>query len=240
MLTRRALNHTYWIITAALFALGIYLVVDYAPTESTMGVVQKILYIHLPVAISMFIAALVVFIASAGYLVKREMWWDDLAAAAGSVTVLLATIVLLTGMTWARSAWGAWWTWTPRLTFSLVLWLLYVVYMLIRPSIDSPRRRALVCSVYGLAAFLDVPLVYLSTKLMPDIHPASIALELPMQRTLLFWFLPVVMLTGGFVCARYRINRTTRLARAVDATESDSLLSASVGADPRSIKGATS
>jgi heme exporter protein C len=216
---KRFATPTYWTITAALFLIGLALVAFYAPVESSMGVVQKIFYVHLPVAICMFIAALTVFIASIGYLLKRSLWWDDLAAAAGSVTALLATVVLLTGMTWGRSAWGAWWSWTPRLTFSLVLWLLYIVYVLIRPSIDSPQRRALICAVYGLAAFLDVPLVYLSTKLMPDIHPGSITLEPAMQRTLLFWFAPVLMLTVGMIRARFVLNRASHPPRYVEETD---------------------
>lgn len=217
----------YWTITAALFLIGIAMVAFYAPVESSMGVVQKIFYIHVPSAICMFLAAFTVFIASIGYLLKRSLWWDDLAAAAGVVTALLATVVLLTGMTWGRSAWGAWWSWTPRLTFSLVLWLLYVVYVLIRPSIDSPQRRALICAVYGLAAFLDVPLVYLSTKLMPDIHPASITLDPAMQRTLLFWFLPVLMLAAGLIHARFTLNRASRPTRYAD---DEDMLDAPVGA----------
>ena len=90
---------------------------------------------------------------------------------------VLCSIVLLTGMIWGRGAWGLWWTWSPRLTFSLMLWLLYVVYLIIRNSIESSQRRAVISAVYGVIAFLDVPLVYLSARLMPDIHPASIELD---------------------------------------------------------------
>jgi len=208
---KRSFTPIFWIITFILYGVGLWMTAFYAPVESTMGIVQKIFYVHLPVAISTFLAALVVFIASLGYLLQRKMWWDDLAAAAGKVTALYCSVVLLTGMTWAHSAWGTWWTWSPRLTFSLVLWLLYVVYLIIRPAIDSPQRRALVSAVYGLAAFLDVPLVYMSTKLMPDIHPESIALEPAMQRTLLVWFAPVLMTMGGLITVRYRLTRASRV-----------------------------
>jgi heme exporter protein C len=100
-------------------------------------------------------------------------------------------------MIWGHSAWGQWWTWSPRLTFSLVLWLLYVVYVMIRASIESPQRRALISAVYGTIAFLDVPLVWLSVRLMPDIHPTSIALAWPMKLTLIAWFVPVILLSAG-------------------------------------------
>jgi heme exporter protein C len=203
----------YWIITLLALAGAIAMLFTYTPTERTMGVVQKIFYFHLPVAINSFAACFVVFVASIGYIWQRRMWWDDLAVAAGRVAVLLLTIVLITGMIWGKSAWGQWLTWTSwRLTFSLVLWLLYVVYLMIRRAIESPRRRAMVCSVYGIAAFLDVPLVYLSVKLLPEtVHPESISLEPAMQRTLLVWFLPITLLTAGLILARFGLNRRQRV-----------------------------
>ena len=208
--SRRIFAIAFWLLVLALFAATVAMLARYTPVETTMGPVQKIFYLHLPVAINTFLACLVVFIASIGYLWQRKMWWDDLAAASGKVAVLLCTIVLLTGMIWGRSAWGTWWTWSPRLTFSLVLWILYVVYLMIRPSIESPQRRAVVSAVYGIAAFLDVPLVYLSVKLMPDIHPSSIALEPAMKLTLLAWFAPVTLITAGLVALRFRLNRRLR------------------------------
>jgi heme exporter protein C len=201
----------YWILTLLLFAATMIVMIEYTPVEKSMGLVQKIFYIHLPVAINTFVAAAIVFVASIGYLWQRRMWWDDLAGAAGKITALFCAVVLLTGMIWGKSAWGHWWTFSPRLTLSLVLFLLYVVYVMIRPAIESPQRRAVVSAVYGIAAFVDVPLVYFSIKLMPqDIHPQSISLEPSMQRTLLIWFLPVTMLMAGLVAMRYRLNRRLR------------------------------
>jgi heme exporter protein C len=154
---------------------------------------------------------MVVFIASIGYLWQQKMWWDDLASAAARITVLFCSIVLLTGMVWGKSAWGQWWSWSPRLTFSLVLWLLYVVYLIIRPSIESPHRRALISAVYGLIAFIDVPLVHMSTRLMPDIHPISIEMAPAMKLTLLCWFVPVTMLAFGLIVERCRLNTRLRI-----------------------------
>jgi heme exporter protein C len=191
----------------------------WVPEEQKMGVVQKIFYLHLPVAISTFLACAVSFIASIGYLWQRRQKWDDLAFAAAGVAVVLCTVVLLTGMIWGRCSWGQWWTWSPRLTFSLVLWLLYVVYLMIRPSIPSRSRRALVSAVYGVVIFLDVPLVHLSTRLMPDIHPGAIQLEAPMKLTLALWFVPVIMLTAGLIVTRYRLARRESLLAQPAASE---------------------
>jgi heme exporter protein C len=218
----------YWVATVALFVGILLMIAFYAPVERQMGIVQKIFYLHLPVAINAFLAAFLVFVGSIGYLWYRSMWWDDFAAAAGKITVLFCGIVLLTGMFWGRSAWGVWWTWSPRLTFSLVLFLLYVVYVLIRPAIHSAQRRAIVSAVYGIVAFLDVPLVYLSTKLMPDVHPASISLEPAMRHTLLLAFLPVTLLMFGLLTARFRLNRRLR-------TLEESQLESSYGSQPLTI-----
>ena len=205
------LKYGYWVIAALLFAGGVVLVFAWTPTEATMGPVQKIFYLHLPAAINTFLALMVCFIASVGYLWKRQQQFDDLALAGAKVGVLRGSLVLLTGMLWSRSAWGTWWTWSPRLTFSLVLWLLYTVYLVIRPSIEGQQRRAMISAVYGIVAFVDVPLVYLSVKLMPDIHPTSIALAPAMQWTLGYWFLPITMINIGLLAVAYRLHRREAL-----------------------------
>lgn len=203
---RRISTPLYWTVTAALFAAAIVVSVRYTPVEATMGQAQKIFYLHLPTAINTFLACAVAFVAGVGYLWQRRRMWDDLGVAAARTAVVLGTVVLATGMIWGRSAWNAWWTWSPRLTFSLVLWLLYVVYLVLRPSILSPHRRALVGAVYLVVAFLDVPLVYLSVRLMDDIHPTSVSLAPAMLRTLLLWFVPMTMLTVGLIAAGYQLQ----------------------------------
>jgi heme exporter protein C len=177
-----------------------------------MGVVQKIFYFHLPIAINTFLMCTVVCMGGVGYLVKREAWWDDLAAAGAKVAVVLCTGVLLTGMIWARGAWNVWWTWSPRLTFSFMLWLLFLVYLIVRGSIEGGTRRAVVCAVYGLVAYLDVPLVYLSARLLPDIHPGNISLSPAMKVTLGVSFVPVTMIAAGLLVLQYQVNRGKRLA----------------------------
>lgn len=210
----------FWATLAILFGAVLAMSLWYAPIEKSMGPAQKIFYVHLPVALNTFVAAFVVFVASIGYLWQRQLWWDDLADAAGKITALFCAIVLLTGMTWARSAWDVWWTWSPRLTFSLVLLLLYVVYPMVRASIESPQRRAVVSAVYGVVAFLDVPLVYLSVKLMPDMHPSSITLEPAMKHTLLAWFVPVTLMMIGLIRANYRLNVDVRARTLATASSS--------------------
>ena len=130
--------YAYWAVVAASFAAASAMLVAYTPVEATMGPIQKVFYLHLPVAINAFVACAVAFVGGLGYLWQRRMAWDDLSAAGAKVAALLCTIVLAAGAIWGRVAWGHWWTWSPKLTFSLLLWLLYVAYLIIRPSIKSP------------------------------------------------------------------------------------------------------
>ncbi|HDZ20979.1 hypothetical protein LCGC14_0254050 [marine sediment metagenome] len=205
----------YWVVVAAAFAATITMLFVYTPTafDETLGPlpIQKMFYVHLPSAINTFLACLVAFIGGIGYLWHRRLVWDDLSAAAAKVAALMCTVVLVTGMIWAKKAWGMWWVWTPRMTFSLLLWLLYVVYLVIRPSIESQQRRAMVCAVYAVAAFLDVPLVYLSVRLMPaPYHPVSVSLDPSMRWTLAAWFVPMTLLTIGLIKADFIRKRANR------------------------------
>lgn len=197
---------SYWALTVALLAIGAFLAVR-APIDETMGPIQKLIYLHLPVAANTFLAAFVVFIASVGYLAGRRQTWDDLAHAAAAVTVINGTVLLLTGMCWGKVAWNLWWTWSPRLTFSLILWLLYVAYLIVRHRIASPERRALVSAVYGVVAFLDVPLLYLSVKLLPDVHPTMSGLTPAMYAALWTWMAAITLFSVGLVTVRFSIGR---------------------------------
>jgi heme exporter protein C len=220
----------YWLVTLASLAGAVLMLVFYTPVEATMGPIQKIFYLHLPAAIHTLLACTVVFVGSVGFLWQRRRGWDDLASAAATVSVGLGAVVLVTGMVWAHSAWGVWWTWSPRLTFTLMLWLLYLVYVLIRPSIESADRRALVSAVYGVVAFLDVPLVYLTAWLMPqDIHPTSIQMTGPMQLTLAVWFIPVSLISWGLIAARYQAGRKGRTRETSERCEPSGKRAAETG-----------
>jgi heme exporter protein C len=208
----RTLARLYWLVTLATVAAAVVLVLKYTPVELSMGPIQKLFYLHLPAAIFTFVACLTCFVASVGYLTQRKTLWDDLAAASARVAVQLCTVVLVTGMVWGHSAWGQWWTWSPRLTFSLVLWLLYVVYLIIRVSVESGHRRAVIGSVYAIIAFLDVPLVWLSTKLMTDIHPTSVTLAPQMKLTLALCFVPTALVATGLVVRGFTRDRARRAA----------------------------
>ncbi len=173
-------------IAAVMFAYAPFMILN-APYESTMGLVQKIFYFHAPVAMTMFLAAFVCGIASAMYLFRRNREADHIGVAAAELTVVLGTIVLVTGPLWARKAWGVWWDWEPRLVSTLVMWLIFVAYLLLRryggPGSD---RLAAGVAIFGM---VNVPFVYWSVNLWRTLHPkTSVVPTLPPGLRGPFWF----------------------------------------------------
>lgn len=157
------------LLLSMVFAL--YMALIQAPREQTMKDAQRIFYFHVPSAITGMTAFAVNFVASIAYLFRRNRWWDSLALSSAEIGVVLFSMVLVTGPIWAKYAWGVWWTWSPRLTSSLVLWMLYVAYLLIRNYMIDPERRATTSAVFGIIAFIDTPIVWFSIRWWRDLHP---------------------------------------------------------------------
>ncbi|WP_297219261.1 cytochrome c biogenesis protein CcsA [uncultured Desulfovibrio sp.] len=162
---------------ALAFAGCQWLIHAYAPLEAQLGLMQKIFYVHLPLAWWALISFFVVFAGSVAVLVRGSQSADRLCRAAAEVGVLLSGLTLVTGMIWARRSWGVWWTWDPRLTTALIMWFVYTGYLVLRGLDLPPRRKSVVCAVLGIVAFLDVPLVFLSARLWRSIHPNVIGAE---------------------------------------------------------------
>lgn len=160
----------------ALMAFGGYAALFIAPDESTMHAIQRIFYFHAPSGMVALIAFTICFVANIGYLVGRKPHWDWLAVAAAEVGVAFNTVVLITGPIWAKPAWGIWWAWDARLTSTLVLWLLYISFLLLRDLIADPDRRSMFSAIYGIFLFLDVPLVYFSIRIWRTQHPQPVIL----------------------------------------------------------------
>ena len=167
---------TKWIGVATAISIVVFAYTSFffAPEDEVQGSVQRIFYVHVA---SAWIAALafgVVFVGSIVYLVNRSMKWDALAGAAAEVGLLFTTVVLVTGMLWGKAVWGVFWTWEPRLTSVLVLWLLYLAYVAIRMYVPEPTQKARFSAVLGIVSFLDVPIVYLSVKWWRTLHPEQV------------------------------------------------------------------
>jgi len=159
------------LLTIIAVPLALWFAFFYAPIEARMGVVQKIFYFHVASAWVGFGALFVTFISSIIFLVKRNHFSDDLAASSAEIGLLFCTIVLLTGPLWARPVWGAWWSWDPRLTTTLILWFIYTGYLFLRKFIDEPEKRGKYSAVLGIVGFFDVPVVFFSIRWWRTIHP---------------------------------------------------------------------
>ena len=182
-------NRILLVLGFVLMMAALYMVFVYVPTEKTTGIIQRIFYFHVPVAWVSFLAFFITFIFSILYLCKREMKWDAIASASAEIGVIFTTLVLITGPIWAKPAWGIWWTWDARLTTSLVLWLIYIAYLLVRRLATDANRSARYGAVIGIVGFIDVPLVFLTVNLWRTQHPTTIifegGLETPMLLTLI-------------------------------------------------------
>jgi heme exporter protein C len=163
------------VVTGALAAAWLWFVVA-APLDSVQGVVQKILYVHPPMAFSAYAGFFVTALGGAIYLWRRDAQWDRLAAAAAEVGVLFGALMIATGPIWARATWGKWWSWDLRLTLTLLLFLVYVSYLLLRSFTEGSEQVARFSAVYAIAGLAIIPLNYFAIELAGgrSIHPENV------------------------------------------------------------------
>jgi heme exporter protein C len=144
------------------------------PEEKTQGFVQKIFYLHVPIAWVSFLAFGVTGYRGLRYLMTRDLAHDRTAAASAEIGVIFVSLALITGSLWGRPVWGIWWTWDLRLTTTFILWLLYISYLILRRAVGDRERRAMLSAVVGLLGFLDVPLVYAANRVKASQHPSPV------------------------------------------------------------------
>ena len=204
------------VTTGVMMLIDIWLIFMVAPTDSVLGHVQRVFYFHVPIAIMSFLAFFVVFIASLGYLIKRTPKWDAIAHASAEVGVVFVTLALLTGIIWARPIWNTWWTWEPRLTTTMILWLIYVAYLMVRSYAPSQSKGAIYGAVVGILGFVDVPIVYYSVVWWRSVHPSPVvgpfaqadALDSTTAWILLYSFITFVFFFAYMVMERIELRNT--------------------------------
>lgn len=207
-------------ITTALLGFALYEALIGAPTEQTMGNVQRIFYYHVSSAWTAFILFAINFVASIVYLVKRSEKADVIALVGAEVGVVFCTVVLVTGPLWARPVWGIWWApGDVRLTSTLVLWLIYVSYLILR-RFSSSGQTPMIAAVLAIFGALDVPLVYFSIWFFRTQHPQPVigdggAIDPRMMHVLLLNWLAFSCFAALLCWARYRLEV---LRREVDET----------------------
>ncbi len=166
---------------------------------------QKIFYYHVPCAFMLFLAVIICGIASIKYLRGREQAWDDVGVAAAEVAVVFGTIVMVTGVLWAKPAWGKWWVWDARLTSALLLWMTMIAYQLVRKYGGAGSER--LASGLGIFAMVNIPLVYASTRLWRTLHPptSTVPSLAPSMRDAL-WLSVLLFLVFFILLLRLRID----------------------------------
>ncbi len=159
------------IATLLVVSLALYLAFNYAPTEAKMGSIQRIFYFHFGADVVGLSAIVVAAVAGALFLKSGAQKWDRLAAASMELGFVFGAIALATGMIWARPVWGTWWTWDPRLTTFLILWLFYIAYLMLRASARDDPQMARLAAVFTFVGVADVPFVIIAPRLWRGISP---------------------------------------------------------------------
>jgi len=154
--------------------LDIYFALLWSPPERQMGNLIRIMYFHVGSAWIAFLAFFVTFVCSILYLLRRNLLFDRIAVSSAEIGVVFTTLTLITGSLWARPIWNTWWTWDPLLTTTLILWFLYVGYLLLRGTMAGMERRARISAVFGIVAFVDVPIIHFAVEWWRSIHPLVI------------------------------------------------------------------
>jgi heme exporter protein C len=233
LLLARRLRSALPFVAAAAMLITLFGAFIYAPTEAVEGDVQRLFYIHVPMAWVAYMAFAVVALGSAMFLWRRQFAWDVLARSSAEIGLLFTTLVLITGAIWGRPIWGTWWEWDARLTTTLILWVLYAGYLTVRAFAGFEEQGARFASVVGIVAFLDVPIVHLSVSWWRTLHPQPIVvrpLESPalppemvgvlfcglIAMTLLYTALLSVRLAVGLLEWDVRVARRRAYALAVE------------------------
>jgi heme exporter protein C len=219
----------FGLIAFALLSYGLYQALIAAPTEQTMGNVQRIFYYHVPSAWTAFLLFFANFLASAVYLWKRGPRSDAFALATAEVGVVFCTIVLITGPLWARPVWGIWWTWDARLTTTLILWLIYVSYLILR-RYSSGGQTPVLAAALAIFGFIDVPIVYLSIRYFRTQHPQPViaggqgsGIDPLMLKALLINWAAFMFFGSIVVWLRYRLERLRQQVEEAHALKEETL-----------------
>jgi heme exporter protein C len=206
-----------WLSAVAL-ALGLVMAFGVAPRETSQGNVQRIMYVHPPLAWVAYVAFAVVAVASTAYLVRRRPAADHVAHASAEVGVVFTGLAIATGSIWGKPTWGTWWTWDARLTSVAILFVMYVGYLLLRGTIEDRDRAARYCAVLGIVAALDMPLVHFSVYWWRTLHqPPSLMKPGGFTGSAAILWPLLVNLAAFTVLYAYLVAKRARLLRAEHA-----------------------
>jgi heme exporter protein C len=215
-------------------ALGVLLVLVmhvqsffWVGTDISLGVSQRIYYVHVPSAWVAFMAFGIVALCSVVYLWLKDERADCAAAAAAEGGLIFTTVALMTGSLWGKIAWGAWWRWEPRLILTLLLWFIYVGYFMVRSATENHDRARKLSAVVGIVGALTLPLNHLSVKWYNGLHPQPVVLkpeapsaDVDMTITLLTSVVAFTLVFFSIHALRYGLERATNALASREARAS--------------------
>ena len=169
---KKIILYLEWSSILGLLACGLWVFLK-LPIETSQGFPQKIMYLHVPSVITTYLAFFIVFVYSIAYLWKRELMFDHIAKASAEVGLVFCALVLITGAIWGRTTWGTYWVWDARLTTTLLLFLIFMGYFLLRMSVNDRDKEARLASVLGIIGFLDIPIIHKSVEWWRTLHQPS-------------------------------------------------------------------
>ena len=169
---KKIILYLEWVSILGLLACGLWVFLK-LPIETSQGFPQKIMYLHVPSVITTYLAFFIVFVYSIAYLWKRELMFDHIAKASAEVGLIFCALVLITGAIWGRTTWGTYWVWDARLTTTLLLFLIFMGYFLLRMSVNDRDKEARLASVLGIIGFLDIPIIHKSVEWWRTLHQPS-------------------------------------------------------------------
>jgi heme exporter protein C len=202
---------TLSVLAGLILAWNLHTMFMKVPDEANQGAIFRIFYFHFPAAITSFTGFYLGMFAGVGYLIRKDLRLDSIAASINEVSLAFATIALVTGSIWGRVIWGIWWTWDARITSYFVCWLLYVGYLMMRRAIDDPTTRARLCAVLSIFAAIDIVIVWKSIEWWRTQHPGPVleirgggGMAAGMEAPLWWNFLALLLLFAVLVLIRMR------------------------------------
>lgn len=208
---REKLIYILCAIAAVLLTWNLYKIFLIEPDEINQGAIYRIIYIHVPSGMTCAAGFFVALLASIGYLWRKDLRYDAVAASVTEVAWVFASIVLVTGSIWGRIAWGIWWAWDPRLTSMLICWLLLVSYLMLRRAVDEPNQRARLSAVLSIFTFTDWVIVWKSIEWWRTQHPGPVlsirnggGMSPGMEAPIYWNTLALIALASAMVLLRWR------------------------------------
>ncbi|MBV8820054.1 MAG: cytochrome c biogenesis protein CcsA [Acidobacteriaceae bacterium] len=205
------------VMFAAILTWMLYRIFMDVPDELNQGAVFRIIYFHLPAALTSFLGYYVAMGFGIMYLVKKDLRYDAIAAPINEVSTAFALVTLITGSIWGRIIWGIWWTWDPRLTSYFICLLMYGSYFMLRRAIDEPNQRATLSAVLSIFAALDIVIVWKSIEWWPTQHPQPVLSirngggMAPGMEAPIYWnILAMTLLATALVLIRMRQEKMKR------------------------------